>query len=154
MATLLFAVGVKEAPVDLLCYVIKNNHDNAVLLEEVQGIFEKARMGDEGNVLILASKKEASDLMNQGVLLWKTGKVVEAAEWMREARRKLPNNLRILFNSVQILISLMQQKGYERALADEATEVLLHVDKISPGQQRFSQLMEQLASLAPTREPA
>src|SRR5450830_962502 len=52
MATLLLAVGVKEAPVELLCYVARNNHDNTVLLDEVQRIFDKARMGEEGTALI------------------------------------------------------------------------------------------------------
>ncbi|MDL2358191.1 MAG: tetratricopeptide repeat protein [Pseudomonadota bacterium] len=152
MATLLLAVGVKDAPVELLCYVTRNNHDNSVLLDEVQQIFDKARMGEEGMALIRASKKEASDLMNQGVLLWKTGKLGEAAEWMRHARQVLPNNLRILFNAAQILLSHMQQLGYSARLSDEATEVLLHVDRVQPGQQRFAQLMEQLARLAPLAE--
>ena len=150
MASLLFAVGVKDTPVDLLCYVIKNNHDNAVLLDDVQKVFDKARMSDEGFALIKSSKKEASDLMNQGVLLWKTGKLAEAVAWMRHARSALPNNMRILFNAAQILISHLQQLGYDPLLADETTEVLLHVDKVMPGQQRFAQLMEQLASLCPT----
>jgi tetratricopeptide (TPR) repeat protein len=154
MATLLFAVGVKESPVELLCYVIRNNHDNTLLLDDVQKIFDKARMSDEGNALIKASRKEASDMMNQGVLLWKTGKLSEAVAWMRDAREALPNNLRILFNSAQILISHMQSLGYEPELAAEATEVLLHVDKVLPGQQRFAQLMEQLASLAPASADA
>jgi hypothetical protein len=153
MAVLLLAVGVKESPVELLCYVARNNHDNAVLLDEVQRIFEKARMGDEGIEHIRSSKKQASDLMNQGVLLWKTGKMPEAVEWMRHARAKLPNNLRILFNAAQILLSHMQQLGYDVALPAEATDVLLHVDKIQPGQQRFAQLMEQLARLAPVVGP-
>jgi tetratricopeptide (TPR) repeat protein len=154
MATLLFAVGVKESPVDLLCYVIRNNHDNTLLLDEVQKVFDKARMSEEGSALIRASRKEASDMMNQGVLLWKTGKLPEAVVWMREARAALPNNLRILFNAAQILISHMQQLGFDEQLSAEATEVLLHVDKIQPGQQRFAQLMEQLAALAPTAESA
>ncbi|MFP5390312.1 MAG: tetratricopeptide repeat protein [Gammaproteobacteria bacterium] len=152
MATLLFAVGVKEAPVELLCYVIKNNHDNTLLLDDVQKIFDKARMGEEGHALIRASKKEASDLMNQGVLLWKTGKLAEAVQWMRDARAAVPNNLRILFNAAQILISHMQQLGFDEALAREAHEVLLHVDRVQPGQQRFAQLMEQLAALRPVIE--
>jgi tetratricopeptide (TPR) repeat protein len=152
MATLLFAVGVKDAPVDLLCYVIRNNHDNPLLLDEVQQIFEKARMGEEGADLIKASRKEASDLMNQGVLLWKTGKLGEAVEWMRSARVALPNNQRILFNAAQILVSHMQQLGYDPALASEAHEVLMYVDRLLPGQQRFAQLMEQLAGLKPKEE--
>jgi tetratricopeptide (TPR) repeat protein len=149
MATLLFAVGVKEAPVELLCYVIRNNHDNTVLLDDVQKVFDKARMSDEGFALIKSSKKEASDLMNQGVVLWKGGKLPEAVAWMREARLTLPNNMRILFNSAQILISHLQQLGYDPLLAGETSDVLLHVDKVMPGQQRFAQLMEQLASLCP-----
>ena len=152
MATLLFAVGVKEAPVDLLCYVTRNNHDNAVLLDEVQAIFEKARMGEEGEELIRAAKKQASDLMNQGVLLWKTGKLGEAVKWMRSARGKLPNNQRILFNAAQVLVSHMREKGHDALLAAEAHEVLAHVDRLQPGQQRFAQLMEQLAALAPKVE--
>jgi len=149
MATLLFAVGVKEAPKDLLCYLAKNNDDNQPLLEELQRVFDKARMSEEGEALIQASRKEAADMMNKGVLLWKTGKLTEAVAWMREARVALPNNLRILFNSAQILISHLQQNGFVRELAEEATSVLMHVDHISPGQQRFAQLMEQLAMLAP-----
>lgn len=154
MATLLFAVGVKDAPVELLCYVARNNHDNAVLLDEVQAIFDKARMGEEGAALIRASKKEASDLMNQGVLLWKTGKLGEAVAWMRSARAKLPNNQRILFNAAQVLVSHMREKGYDELMAAEAHEVLAHVDQLQPGQQRFAQLMEQLAALVPKVEEA
>ena len=153
LATLLFAVGVKDAPVELLCYVIRNNHDNPLLLDEVQKIFDKARLGDEGQDLIRATKKEATDLMNQGVLLWKTGKLKDAVEWMRQARKKVPNNQRILFNAAQILVSHMQQHGYDAALSDEAYDVLHHVDRLLPGQQRFAQLMEQLAQLQPTAEP-
>ncbi|HWW70089.1 MAG TPA: tetratricopeptide repeat protein [Duganella sp.] len=149
MATLLFAVGVKDAPVTLLCYVARNNHDNAPLLEDVQKIFDKARMGDEGVELIKASRQEAADMMNKGVLLWKTGKLIEAVEWMRVARKALPHNMRILFNSAQILISQLHQTGYVRELAEEAIGVLMHVDAIAPGQLRFAQLMEQLAMLAP-----
>ncbi|MFL6710283.1 MAG: tetratricopeptide repeat protein [Massilia sp.] len=149
MATLLLAVGVKEAPVELLCYVARNNHDNTVLLDEVQRIFDKARMGEEGEALIRASKKEASDLMNQGVLLWRGGKMQEALEWMRHARKVLPNNMRILFNAAQILLSHMQQHGYDPALSAETAEVLMHIDRVQPGQQRFAQLMEQLALLVP-----
>ena len=150
MATLLFAVGVKEAPVGLLCYVTRNNDDNQPLLDEVQKIFDGARMGEEGEALIKASRKEAADMMNKGVLLWKTGKLDEAVAWMREARTALPHNMRVLFNSAQILISHLQQCGYERALADEAIGVLMLVDHMAPGQQRFAQMMEQLALLAPS----
>ncbi len=151
MAQLLFNVGSQDIPMDLLAYVIKNNDDNKAVLESVQQVFEKASLADEGTAVILSSRKEASDLMNQGVLLWKTGNYDEAVSWMRDARHKLPDNMRILFNSAQMLISYMQHNGYDQNLEREAKEVLLHVDKLMPGQYRFSQLMEQLASINPSK---
>jgi tetratricopeptide (TPR) repeat protein len=154
MAALLFAVGVRDAPVELLSYVIRNNHDQAVLLDEVRKLFDKARMAEEGEAIIRASRKEAADLMNQGVLLWKTGKLREAVEWMRNARAAVPNNLRILFNAAQVLLSHLQKFGYDETLAQEAQVVLQHVDKLQPGQPRFAQMMEQLAALAPQVEEA
>ena len=91
--------------------------------------------------------------MNQGVVLWKTGKLPDAVKWMRKARERLPDNVRVLFNAVQILISHMQQRGYEPELELEARQVLEHVDRLQPGQQRFAQLMEQLSGLQPKPEP-
>jgi hypothetical protein len=43
----------------------------------------------------------------------------------------------------------MQQHGFEEQMHFEAAEVLHHVDRLLPGQQRFAQLMEQLAQLQP-----
>jgi tetratricopeptide (TPR) repeat protein len=148
MATLMFIVGIKEAPIELLCYLIRNNHDNAILLDDVRRLFAKARMRDEGELLTQASRKSASGLMDEGVLLWKNGKEAEAVAWTRDARKALPNNLRVLFNAAQILISSLQQNGYNAELATEANDVLMHIDRIAPGHQRFAQLFEQLSELS------
>jgi len=92
--------------------------------------------------------------MNQGVVLWKSGKLPDAVKWMRMARERVPDNVRVLFNAVQISISHMQQEGYDEELDAEARMVLEHVDKLQPGQQRFAQLMEQLRGLQPQADPA
>jgi len=153
MATLLFAVGVKETPGEVLAHVVRNNHDNNLLQDDIQAIFDKARLTEEGAAIIRAARKEAVDLMNQGVVLWKTGKLPEAVKWMRMASERLPDNVRVLFNAVQITISHMQQCGYDEALEAEARTLLEHVDRLQPGQQRFAQLMEQLRGLQPKPEP-
>jgi CheY-like chemotaxis protein/Flp pilus assembly protein TadD len=149
MARLMFAVGVKQPSIDLLAEIARNNHDNEALLREVQGVFEYAKMGDEGADIINSSRKQAADLMNRGVLLWKTGKLAEAIEWMRTARLTLPTNMRVLLNCAQVMISSMQKHGYDADLAVEAKEVLMEIDQLQPGQQRFAQLIEMLAALNP-----
>lgn len=159
MARLLFAVGVKDAPVDLLRDLVKNNHDNEPLAEEVQQIFDKARMSERGAEVVSASRKEATEMMNRGVMLWKGGKLGEAVAWMRDASAALPLNVRVLFNFAHILISAMQQPGGDSAtsacleeMAAEAREVLLRADKLAPNHQRFAQLMELLNQCAAATE--
>ena len=153
MARLLFAVGVKDAPVELLQDLVRNNHDNEQLAQEVQQIFDKARMSEQGATLVSASRKEATDMMDHGVLLWKDGKLAEAVEWMRHARTALPSNVRILFNCAHILITHMQQRGADAAMLEETRQVLLQADQLAPNQRRFAQMMEVLASLTPPAAP-
>jgi tetratricopeptide (TPR) repeat protein len=152
MARLLFAAGVGNAPLELLRKVVKNNHDNEQLLRDVQEIFDKASLGDEGTALVGAARKEAGEMMNRGVILWKGGKFTEAVEWMRAAREAMPSNLRILLNFAQILIAAMQKNGYDPDLGEEAREVLMRAEKLAPNQRRFAQLMEQLTALGPGPE--
>lgn len=149
MARLLFAVGVKDAPVELLRDLVKNNHDNEQLAQEVQQIFDKSRMGEQGAELVARTRQEVTEMMDRGVLLWKDGKLDEAAAWMRNARTKLPSNVRVLFNFAHILISTMQQQGSDAPMAAEAREMLLLADNLAPNQRRFAQLMELLAPLMP-----
>lgn len=152
MARLLFAVGVKDTPVELLREVVRNNHDNVPLALEVQQIFDKARMSEAGADIVNAARKEASAMMDRGVILWKAGKLGEAVEWMRNARTALPSNVRVLFNCAQLLIAYMEQNGPDAAMVAEARKILLHADKLSPNQRRFSQLLKELAALAPEGE--
>lgn len=148
IASLLLEVGSKDPAVKLLCYIVQNNDDDKSVRDEVQKVFAYAQMAEEGAVLIEEARKEAADIMNRGVLLWKTNKLEEAVEWMRASRQKLPGNLRILLNTAQIMISHVQKRGHDPLLLGEAAEILALVEKIAPGQRRHSELSLQLARMA------
>ena len=152
MARLLFAVGEKESPADLLQQVVRNNHDNEPLLQEVVRIFEKARLGEQGASLVAKSRKEVAEMMDRGMLLWKSGKLDDAVVWMVEVMNTLPSNVRIQLNGAHILIHAMQQKGYRQELAQQASEALLRADALAPGNRRFAQLMEMLQELLESSE--
>lgn len=149
IASLLLEVGIKDPAVKLLCHIIQNNDDDKSVRDEVQKVFTYAQMPEEGAALIEEARKEAADIMNRGVLLWKTNKLEEAVDWMRAARQKMPGNLRVLLNTAQILISHVQKLGYDPALLAEATEVLAYIDKMSPGQRRHDELSRQLGRITP-----
>jgi len=145
MAKLMLATGEKEAAVALLQEEVKNNPENPGLLDQVRQVFTQANMGEEGAVLVESSRQEAIDLMNHGVLLAKDGKLAEAVEWLRDAREKMPMNVRMLFNFAHVAISHLKQAGPNPELADEAHDCLLRANRLAPGDKRFAQLVQLLA---------
>lgn len=147
MARLLFAVGIKDTPADLLSELVKNHHDDGALAGQAQQIFDKARMSEQGAQLISDAQKEAAALMDRGVMLWKDGQFDQALAWMRNARTTLPSNARILFNSAHVQIAYMQKNGTTPDLVAETREVLCQAEKLAPNQKRFAELMAQLRAL-------
>lgn len=146
-ASLLLASGKRDMAVSLLQSVVRNNHDNLDLLVNVQQVFVDAGMAEEGAALVEASRQEAIELMNRGVLLAREGKLEEAVESMYQARTALPANVRVLFNFAFILISYMQKHGSTDQLLGDARNALMQANRLEPGDRRFSQLMEALGKL-------
>ncbi len=146
-ASLMLATGRRETAVELLQSVVRNNHDNRELLNQVQQVFVAANMAEEGAALVEASRQEAIELMNRGVLLAREGKIDEAVESMYQARAALPANVRVLFNFAYILITRMQQGNAPDTLRADARNALLQANRLAPGDKRFNQLMDALAKL-------
>ncbi|MES2130151.1 MAG: response regulator [Pseudomonadota bacterium] len=146
IANLLVSVGVRDGAARVLVYLVRNHDDDTQILKEAQKVFDKARM-EEGEELIMDARKYAADMMNQGLLLWKADRLDEAVAWTRTARSALPNNLRVLFNSAQVIITHLRQVGYDAELAGEARQVLMRIDKVTPNHPRFAQLIEELEEL-------
>lgn len=147
VARLLLATGKQERAVELLQRQVRNNPDNAALLDEVKEIFNHAEMAEEGAALVETSRKEGMEFMNRGVLLARDGNYEEAIVSMREARQAMPVNLRVLFNLAYVIITRMQKMGVLPELVDEAREVLQAANALVPGQTRYAQLNAVLDSL-------
>lgn len=144
MAELMLAAGEKEKAVELLKQQVKNAPDDGALLDQVQAVFAKAQMGQEGTELIEHSRREAVEMMNHGALLTRQGKLEEALEWMRRAREAMPSNVRVLFNYAHVAILEMQRRGADPALANEIRACLREANRLSPGDRRFAELMARL----------
>ncbi|GAA5786554.1 tetratricopeptide repeat protein [Chitiniphilus shinanonensis] len=147
MAELMLATGQRDQAVTLLKDVVRNNHEDNALLGKVQAVFDGANMKAEGSNLVEACRREAVELMNSGVLLARDGKLTEALAAMRGAKEKLPANARVLFNFAFVAVMYLQQRGADEALIEESREALREANRVSPGEKRFSQLMEALNKL-------
>lgn len=147
VARLLFATGKQGRAVEFLQDQVRNNPDNAALLNEVKDIFSGAAMGEEGAALIEISRQEGMELMNRGVLQARDGHFEQAIASMREARQAMPSNVRVLLNFAYVLITCMQKTGVAPGLVGEAREALQAANALQPGQVRHAQLSVALDAL-------
>lgn len=147
IAHLLMITDNKEKAITLLQNEIKNNPENNILLRDVAKIFEQAGMGEEGNQMIEAFRKEAMIIMNRGVLLISKGQYEEAVNAMRDAQTAMPTNMRVLLNLAHVIITYMQKNGSTPELIQEAHDSLLAANELSPGESRFIRLMASLNEL-------
>lgn len=144
MAQLFLDIGEKETAVSLLQEEVKNNPENAEILEQIKQVFVGAHMGEQGIVLIESTRKSAIEQMNRGVLLAQEGKIEDAIIWMRNAREAMPTNARLLFNLAYVLITYLKKIKKDSGIIAETREALIEANRLAPGEKRFTQLMESL----------
>jgi len=145
---LFIATGNKDSAMAVLQKEIRSNPDNNVLFKDANKIFELAGMGDEGAILIEASRKEAKEMMNAGVLLIREEKYQEAVNAMRSARHAMPDNARVLFNLAHVLIVYIQKVRRTPEFISEARESLDAANALSPDESRYSKLVDLLNELS------
>jgi len=148
MADVLFKLGQKDKACGLLESVVKNNHENADIINMVEAVFETAGIGDEGDVLIKKSSKEVIDINNQGVLLANEGKFEEGIKLLKKALQALPNNDLMIVNLCGMMIGLMSKNGKDDRLIFEAKEHLERARKINPANKKYNTYMNILNKLA------
>ncbi len=144
IARLLMVTDDKDKAIKLLQRQIKNNPENAALLQDVAEIFDQAGMGEEGSKLIETLRQEAMLIMNRGVLLVSKGQYEEAVSAMRDAYAAMPANMRVLLNLAYVIITYIQKNGPTPELIKEAHSSLLAANELSPGEPRFIRLMASL----------
>ncbi|MDD5241898.1 MAG: response regulator [Sulfuricella sp.] len=146
-AGFLFKAGDKEAAQSMLETVVKNNHDDDALIDQVKEIFDQAGMENESRQMIDTSRREVVETNNKGVTLAKEGQLDEAIQWLRNAKAMLPNNKQILLNFTHAAILAMQKNGRNDNLMSEAKECLNRVGALDPLEKRRIQYLGMLEAI-------
>lgn len=141
--------GEPTTAMDLLKSVVLNNHENETVLAQVKDIFRKADRHEDGEALVETSRRHIVETNNSAVQLAKSGKLEEAITLLRDARKLMPSNKRILLNLSYALILLMQSKNSrDLGLDREVREYLEHVRKVDPGNEQYAKYRSALDAFA------
>jgi len=146
-AQLFLETGNKEAAESLAQTVVKNNHENANLLAQVNEVYSQAGMQDEGQKIVEKSRQEVVDANNRGVTLAKEGKLDEAIQLLGDARAMLPNNKRIMINLANVAVMAMRKNGRSDNLVQVARECLESVAKLDPQEKWCGQFQAALEAI-------
>lgn len=150
MANAMLKLGQKDKAFALLENVVKNNHDNAGIIDMVEAVFDQAGLSSEGSELIRKSSQEVIDINNQGVILANEGKFEDGIKLMRKALQTLPNSDLMIMNLCGMIIGLLSKNGKDDRLIFEARELLDRVRRINPANKKYNTYMNILNKLTNT----
>jgi tetratricopeptide (TPR) repeat protein len=140
----LLELGDTTTASTLLSSLVSNNHEHSEHLERAQAIYTAAGLENEGRDIVLSATRSATDIMNRGVKLSREGNLDEAIQLTREARKQMPNNVRLLLNHAFLLIAWMEKNGRETARNQEARDCIQIARKLKPEEKRTGELLTRL----------
>jgi tetratricopeptide (TPR) repeat protein len=130
-------LGQKDKACSLLGRVIKNNHENAALVRQIEVVFASENLVQEGQALVNASRQEVIDINNRGVMLAKQGDFAQGVKLLRSAVQQLPGSEAVIINLAALLIGQMSKEGYKDALAAQALALLERVHELNPANKKY-----------------
>lgn len=146
-AQLFLATGNKEAAENIAQAVVRNNHENAELLAQVNDLYSQAGMAEKGEELVNKSRDEVIAINDRGVVLAKEGKLDDAIRLLGDAHNMLPNNKRVMINLANMAVMSMRKEGRRSDLMQIADECLKQVAKLDPQEKWCAQLQAALDAL-------
>ncbi|MBV5276589.1 hypothetical protein JZU56_01770, partial [bacterium] len=96
--------------------VIKNNHENAALVGQIEAVFAGENLAQLGLELVSTSRQEVIDINNQGVTLARQGDFEQGVKLLRTAAQQLPRSEAVIINLTGLLIGQMSKEGYKEAV--------------------------------------
>ncbi len=140
MANACLVNGDKDRGLMMLQSLVKNNHQDAKLLDQVQDVFGSVGLEAEGQEMIKTAIREVVNLNNTGTQLAKSGKLDEAISLFEKAVRNMPDNSTINMNIANVLMMHMKANGKNDNYLYRVRQHLERVQRHDPGNENFRKL--------------
>ena len=134
--------GQDDAASKVIKHVIRNNHDNADLLERVENLFVSVGKEELGNRLVNQTTQDIVDLNNQAVTMAKGGDLEGAVQLFIRAVSDMPANTQVTLNAVNALLAYINTQGWHASYMQLVKEYLERIRKTDPNNHKFQKLTE------------
>ncbi len=143
--------GNLEAAQELIDKLIINNIDDEFFINDVRSMNKTLGHEDQTEILIERAKKELIDINNQGVNLFKQGKIAEALDYLSNAAEKMPTNKTIILNMATILIQDMKRNGLTKEKLLKSNDCIKKATNLGASYDRLTHIRMEFAKLTEAR---
>ncbi len=140
LASACYALGQKEEGDEIVRHIVRNNHEDQDILDQVQTMMEGCGIGDSAADLIAATRDEVIALNNRGVELATSGALQDSIKLFAQAAEGMPENLVINLNAAQSLIMFMQRYGAVPEFLEQTQGYLLRAQALNKPSQKQDKL--------------
>ena len=133
--------GREDAAVHVVQQMVKNNHDDELLLERIEQVFNQVGRPEAGKQLIAENVQSVVDLNNEAVRLAQSGEIEEAVALFNKAVDELPSNSQIMLNAVNAILAFVHRKGWHESHVARAHELLERARRADPANVKFQRLL-------------
>ena len=120
-----------------------NEADSDVTMEAAVDVFEKAGRHDLAQGMGQQITHQVQELMQEAASKSESGELKGAVFVLRQALRKTPGNLPVLFASVDAILRQLNMLGWEAQLAEQAQHQMQVIRKIDPRHPQLESLKQQ-----------
>lgn len=146
-----FVNGDKEWAVTLVKKIVKNNHDDPDLLQEMQQLCIEAGFEADADRIIEDAREAVVHLNNEGVRLAEQGDLERAASLFEKALNDMPENRTINMNNLKVLLLQISATGGDKGQFARARDYLDHLRKLDPDYPGLPQLAALYEQAIPTK---
>ncbi len=120
-------MGEEDKGTEIIRRIVRGNHDNDEMLDNIRLVFKETGMEDKGENIIETAREEIIKLNNEGVQLAQDGKLAEAITYFEKAATQLPENKIINANAAQVLLLYMKENGINE---QQLTNAKTYLDRV------------------------
>ena len=120
-----------------------NESDGEVTMEQAVDVFEKAGRHDLAKGLGQQIRNQVQELLEDAAGKTESGEFKGAVFMLRQALRRTPGNMPVLFASVEAILRQLNMLGWEAVLAEQLQEQLQVIRKIDPKHPKLESLRQQ-----------
>ena len=127
------AADQKEKGKKLLLDLVRDNHENDSILNQVQQVFVASGVPEaEAEAEVYKVRDSLIQINNEGVKLFESGRMEEAVEFLQNAANDLPHSQVLNRNAINALIGYMQKNGTNDDMISKTTKFMHRLASISP----------------------